>query len=193
MNKIFIILFFLSANLCLAEQRQSMEIIRNFSEINATTILSNFNKKDSIYIDFAGSSADYIFEQSLLKNSGKFYFIKHNAKANQYENQIKVSPIITSVEYKSLNNKDMLRIVKWEFSAVQVKSGMMNLIELPPQTFQDTLTYDEATADSKRLPRFLQTNVPEAPHSFYERIIEPAIIVTSAILTVALFFSIRSK
>ncbi len=194
MKNLFIILAILVALPCLAQQRRSIDILEDFSAKTAEAILLNFYEQDTIYLEFINPTTDYLLEKSLLKNKNYTFILYNKANSPQnIKNLLKINPSETAVKYSAIDRNRVRRDVSCESSAVKVISGKISAISIPAQSISDELTYSEALNDNSSLPNFLQATVPQKPSSFYEKIVEPAIIVSSAILTVALFFSIRSK
>ncbi len=161
---------------------------------NINGALSEYNI-DTLYLEILDSSENnsinLLIEIALLEANPGLTLIQSK------ENKL---PILTlqitdcSVSYTALNADEVLRNANLTMAAVfKAKSGVLQNITIPPLSGKDTLDWDLAATLNNNSPLFARGNLPERPRTFYKKIIEPILIVATAVMTVALFFSIRSK
>lgn len=191
MKYIFII-FFLPL-VCFSYHKSNFEIIDSLTrEISHKTV--NYALESGI------NSASY----SLNPSSFSWLFDKNlpiaasNSKLkllNESENKLNIFADNIKVYYQYLNqSKDsLIRVIEIDYAInFQDKTIKKNISKSTIQ-YSDFIHLDDISIVESDDYKFTKGIPPKSNLSFYKSIIEPVIILSSAALSVILFFSIRSQ
>lgn len=72
-------------------------------------------------------------------------------------------------------------------------NGDTNLLDKLNTSFRDTIDPEHIPAIENAMFPFTKGNIPKPKKSIFDEIIEPVIVVSAAVITVILFFSVRTK
>ena len=198
MKKLFLIviisLFFTSDLFSVPVIKTNIDIldsmISNYSKEISKQLKSKEIKKAVLQAN-SHSASELVYKHILANSNGIEFSFKKDSS------QILVNNIITkaNVRYENYpnNNDSVYRIIEVDISTIITdENGKAESINPQPQTFRELISREDIKfIDSKEFT-FTTAEVPERKLTFYEKIAEPLIIVTTAILTVVLLFTIRS-
>ncbi len=192
--KIFLLLF--TSSLLFAQGKTNLEMINKLVDSSSIKIASEITNKTVEYSLQLNSVAEYkelngIALTSITKNG-----IKLNTNSTK-ANKINYSITQAGVEYSNLFRDGLFGnyllernfVLRGNYS-IQNSSSVLDANTFY-FTVTDTIPYDRLIfVENNSLP-FTKSKAPEAP--FIPSILEPAIAITAVVVTVILFFSVRSK
>lgn len=198
--KKFLILFaflqILISGISLAEQSSNFSIIDSLTIELSNEIANHINNNQVQAIEIVVSSIpfDWLLEQNLVKSFNKKgikTFIYDSLSQNpKLKVQVKNFQLLYS---KVPKQTDLLqRNIKLEISGqLQIKNRLIS-IEIPVFDYQDFISREHITNIENTNHSFAKAEVPPPPFSWLYDVFQPAIVVGSAIITVILFFTVRS-
>lgn len=194
MNKIgFIISFFL--------------VLFCHSNGNANDLPTNKQIIDSIFDAFLSRIAIQLKEKKITEirvaNIGEFSYFQNKLINELVKNNIRIddNSLVTiklniedfQIQYIE-SNDELTRIIDINATLHFLeKNGEIKLLDKLNTSYKDQLSVEDVSAVENSLFPFTQGNKPKPKKSLFEEIIEPVIIVSTAIITVVLFFSVRTK
>jgi len=189
---LFIVQFVSNAQASVTTNAESLELLAKQAIEFA---IDNINLPDSTKIVYSISQnpADFLLEKELLANS-KFQFFSH--VSNNDSNLHKLSVITKDfyIEFNELFNDNLERIAKLDFLAMmEYPNGHKILLSDTSLVGNSIINIDLAERLNSTAPRFAKAQLPNKKRSIYEKLVQPAIVITATVLTVVLFFSVRSK
>lgn len=198
-KNIILFFFFLSAiqnNFILAQSKTNLEVFYSFTDSISKMISDNLvGELKEVKTKFILGEEYYIFSNQLTASLQKqgFTILPENSKSNCTLINLVIDQ--TKVEYGEIFRDGMFGELKLErklnLSGNFTLNG--NSTKYFPFSFSSTNTI--ALGEIKELETesfpFTQGSIPSEP--FLSSIIEPAIVITAAAVSVILFFSIRSK
>jgi hypothetical protein len=179
--------------------RPNSMILDLLTDISVVDICSYLNKQniDTFNLNVKHHPADWLVTQYLIskKNCNNIVFIKNDSLKNNYP-ELNIQIINLGVYYSldSNNNDSLNRIF-----IVNIRSNYVNknnqIIPLPDieKKYFDKISHDDIPFIENNSYPFATAPVPEPKRTFFEEVAEPLIVVTSAIVTVVLLFTVRSK
>ncbi len=192
--KIFLLLF--ASSLLFAQGKTNLEMINKLVDSSSIKIASEITNRTVEYSLQLNSVAEYkelngIALTSITKNG-----IKLNTNSTK-TNKIDYSITQAGVEYSNLFRDGLFGnyllerkfVLRGNYS-IQNSSSILDANTFY-FTVTDTIPYDRLIfVENNSLP-FTKGKAPDAP--FIPSILEPAIAITAVVVTVILFFSVRSK
>jgi len=177
------------------EIRSNFDVIDSLSKKAATEIILRLdhNKTDSLFINFAQNPAWWLIEQHLLsigKSSGKYFFTQDQINLSILSVNIKKM----NVEYYIHRDDDSLsrKITLIINNTLETSNGALSgLPEITIEWNDNISRNDLSYIESSPYP-FTKGQIPEPEQTFFEKIAEPVIFISTAIITIALLFSVRS-
>ncbi len=194
--KIKILLLLFTSSLLFAQGKTNLEMINRLVDSSSIKIASKITNKNVEYSLQLNSVAEYkelngIILTSITKNG-----IKLNTNSTK-TNRINYSITQAGVEYSNLFRDGLFGnyLLERNFVLSGNYSIQNSSSVLDANTFYftvtDTIPYDRLiSVENNSLP-FTKGKAPEAP--FIPSILEPAIAIATVVVTVILFFSVRSK
>lgn len=192
MNYYIFIILFLFCFKAVNAQDSNFDIIRNlFSESSIKIIEKNNNYGiDEITLAIKQSEASWLLEQMLVKNASD-----NNIKVmTKGGNKLNANILNIKIEYLLHENNDSLkRNIEVDIFASVLKNN--EIIDISPKSivYSDIITFDALDKIQSEEYMFANGDIPKKRVTFFEQYIEPIIITSAAILTVVLFFTIRSS
>jgi hypothetical protein len=155
----------------------------------------SFQAEEVVYVNINEHPAKSLIQYQLLEQKPEKYNIRFT---NDENHKPKINLIIGEVgaKYNYLNNDydEFMREIIIELSAFTTdKDGISIPIAPIVKKYSDVNPINQVTQLNQNSPEYLQATLAEPELSIYSKYIEPAVIVTVAVLTVVLFFSIRSN
>ncbi len=194
MNKIgFIISFFL--------------VLFCHSNCYSNDLPTNKQIIDSIFDAFLSKNTIQLKEKKITEirvaNIGEFSYFQNKLINELVKNNIRIddNSLVTiklnieDFQIQYIESKDELtRIIDLNATLYFLeKNGEIKLLDKLNTSYKDQLSVEDVSAVENSLFPFTQGNKPKPKKSFFDEIIEPVIIVSTAIITVVLFFSVRTK
>ncbi|MCK5742470.1 MAG: hypothetical protein KAH48_09650 [Chlorobi bacterium] len=177
---------------------------------------TNLQVLDSLAASVGSSLISYLSHRGFdsldisLGESPAKYYIKHRiigAKHSQplhlfekVDNSKRMPMVITinkcAISFHNIPNQPDSLIRRGEINlSVFIRTRENELISLPVfvEKQEDRVARDNVDALQNNSFPFLNPNIPDPELSFFEEFIEPIILVSSAVLTVVLLFTVRSN
>lgn len=175
--------------------------------IFATSVQTNKQIIDSVFNSFYSRIAfklteSKIYEVYIVQNSDYQYFINKLTNELYYKN-IKVANTTTTTLQLNINEfninylevKDNLNREITINASIYIieKNGELKLLDNLNTIYNDVIEMDDIDRLENEMFTFTKGKLPKSKKSFFDEIIEPVIVVGTAVLTVVLFFSVRTK
>lgn len=196
LNKNILIIFLLIFSLqpLISQTITNSQIIDSLFE-KAAVKISDFlkNKGDSINLNIINNSAASILKQKLAQHCKNKLFDVDSFKNNHLAYlEIIISDL--SLKYENISDDKIRRKITLKINTLFKNSN--NLLESLPEIeidFKDTVSRDSINLIDNQNYNIAHSKIPEQPKTFFQKILEPAIVVGSAAITVLLLFKIRSN
>lgn len=196
---------FLSIIPCLAyNPKTNSEIIessikKNIQKISNALLnqaLLNQNIK-SITLKIAPHPSNTIFEKSLIEEltSKNISVFTSNSDTSKIGNNLKISTDEFRISYElhPSNDDSLIRKSLFSYSVVLEKSdGRLHSITGIKEESCDTINFEDVKATSSFGYDFCTSPIPQQRKSFFKEVTEPVLIISTAIITAILLFTIRS-
>lgn len=162
----------------------SLEIINKLSETRNSEIILKFDETASSYFQ------DFLTNE-LLKSKIKIFT---KAGIGDELLEIKVSLTDFQIIYELLPDDDFKRSIRFKSTCfITDKNGSVNQLTNIKREFTDNLSADKMQTVEDPLLPVTKGKVPPPKSSWYDEILEPAIIISASVVSIILFFSVRSK
>lgn len=158
-------------------------------------ILSHFksNHYKDILIKHNDHPVNNLFTKYLLNHSNNINFYY---KSENTINEFNLEVLNYNIRYEIYEpNKDSLtRIIELQISAyIKNETGNYISIKIPNYYFCDVVSRDDIEIIESRHSDLTKAKVPPIPTTFFEEVTEPLIIISGAIITIILLFTVRSS
>lgn len=189
--------FVMLNNDCKSQTQSNMQILDSLIALSTNNICRILNSKaiNEAIVKFSNNSSTWLIKQNLLKsaenNHLKFYTKQPNKNLTVVEINIKEC----SIEYKPIEttNDSLKRLGNINLLGIITNiDGSMTKIKSNKYSYQDKVSRNNLVYINNSDYKFLNPKVPDKTIKFWEKIAEPLIVVSSAILVVILFFTVRS-
>lgn len=196
MFKIKTLFFFFICSLLLAQSKSNLEMINGLVDSSAILVASTIPNIDSTFDLDVNSPKEYNELNQRIVTSFARNKIKLNLDSLEI-NKINYSLSQVSVQYSDLFRDGLFGdyllertfILSGEYS-IQNFSNVSSA-DIFQYTVTDTISYDNFFfVENNSLP-FTKGKIPEAP--LLPSIVEPVVAITTVVVSVILFFSVRSK
>lgn len=177
------------------------------SNVYANEAQTNKQVIDSIFKSFYSKIAFKLYEFkiseiNIVQNPDYQYFI--NILINELsDDNIKLSTSsgttlklnINEFDIKYLEtNENLIRTINIDASIyILDKNGELKLLDNLHSRYNDIIEANEVTNIENEMFPFTKGKLPKGRKSFFDELIEPIIVVGATVLTVVLFFSVRTK
>lgn len=152
---------------------------------------------DSICLQFHNHIADFYIEKELLSKITKPTILKSPCNFNT--NNVYILNIIINnllVEYKKIetsNDKFNRKvIVSLSYYIIKPDKVILSIPEFS-SAYSDTISISEVKNIELNQYDFAKGTIPDEEPSFFSKIIEPLAVVGSVIISLVLFFTVRSN
>ncbi|MBU0476209.1 MAG: hypothetical protein KKF62_18840 [Bacteroidetes bacterium] len=196
LNKKTLLFFFVLCQVLLAQTKTNLELINQLVDSSSSQIVENLTELNSKYQLNISSPKEFHELKHRILNSFAINKIKidlDSATANKINYSLsKVSVQYTDLFKDGLFGDYLLKrkiFLSGDYS-IQ-KSSEILAADIFNYTLTDTISYDKySLAENNSLP-FTKGNIPDAP--FFPSILEPVVAITTVVVSVILFFSVRTK
>lgn len=175
------------------EYKTNYSIMNELSEKFADSLFTtlNLDNVNGIKLEIEDTSNSGLI---LRNTSNKFIELNINSETKNDSNFLKIKVLRYEVKYSLIDDspdslKRSIFLDIYSNSNLISKNGFKN----HQISFHDTIyTNDIELIESKNLP-YTRASIPTKEKSFFKQIVEPAILVSTAILTVIILFTVRSN
>ncbi len=195
--RFFITLTFVFFNILI---NSHSEKIINSNKFIIDSLLNNFsiditdkikeNNFDNVAFLESEVRPEYFFEYIILKTHNSLNIESNSSKI------LKIKLFINdfSIDYNNLNNGKIERQINLEITSFLIEQdGSRKVFTHQTRKYKDTLDNIEPQDIEDPNYAFTKGKFPARKKTLFEEIIEPAIIISTSIISVVLFFSVRSK
>jgi hypothetical protein len=181
--------------------RTNLEIIDSLIAASSDKFCAYLIKTSQKDINLKINKSDgYWLLTNKLLNTAKaknisFYLNDTSKTIHDQASIVNLTLNMISIEYtrEESDADSLVRSIRTELIGyIQNKDGKTEQLPVYSETFIDTIAADNVPYLETSLHSFTHSQVPPAPHSFFKEIAEPIIIIGTAIITVILFFTVRS-
>jgi hypothetical protein len=179
----------------LAQTRTNLEIVNDLIEKSVSNIDPNIIDKNILFNFIYNSSDSFNFLKARVIDSylKKGISISEN---NSLENKLEHSINNISIEYSNPYKDGFFgrimieRNIKVDAALLISDRSLIKTVDLS-NTYKDTIEVENISILENPSIPFTQSTVPELP--LFSNLLEPIIVVGTLIVTIILFFTIRSK
>lgn len=199
---VFIYIFLFAVSFSTADEnnnlpKSNVKIIKSII-MNVTADIKDKLKKrniDSIPVEISQSELKYIIEQELFSEKSTIQFTIWDASVESYPYiSIKIDQPSVRYDIYPPSEDSLTRIIEINlYARLRKNKRLIENFEFNPMLAQDTIARDDVILlEEGSLGKF-KGKVPEKEESFFHKVAEPVILVTTAIVTVALLYFVRSE
>ena len=194
----FLIILFTCQSYALAPLpvKNNFEVLESLAHKSSEELVSQIKSHscDTLAVTFEKYPGLWLVEQYLYSDKGLTFFSADSMLTNTARLVVRCKYL--GVRYSILNEgpDSLLREAEIRLSySLTDKSG--KIIQFPDinQFYEDHISRESILQIERPGHDFTKSEVPEAPESFFHELAEPIIAVGSAIITVVLFFTVRSE
>lgn len=157
--------------------------------VDSLIVNAQENNLDTLNIYIFPHKADYILKAALARNSEKVIIrLSDSSKNTNKEIIIKHARI----DYSEINDS-IQRTMVFEIESYDKNDGVIENYNLFRDDKKDLLEFSSQDYVEQSAPEFAKGNWPEQEKSFWESIGEPIVMVSAAVMTTVLLFTVRSK
>ena len=161
-------------------------------------IISNLSKSDikKSYLSVSEHPAKDLLKNLLIKNSSGLGVTFLEGIPNiSTDNSIEILIKETGVEYFETENDSIFtRIIIVDiFTSVRSVEGILSSIPETKYIYTDTIPSMSKYHIENSSANYTKAELPKKEMSFFEEILEPAIVIVTAAATVILLFTVRSE
>jgi len=198
-NKLFFIFLFLtyfaSLDLLIGNTPISnIEVLDSLSKNTADNInqfLINHNL-NSVFVSVDETEGNWLLTEHLLQNN-KIKLLTPQSQNKETFPLIEIHTKELKIEYSLHENSDSLfRTGKIELTAFFKSKEKTEIIDSLNFVYKDEISSSDVDFIKGKYP-FANPKIPEREHTFWENIVEQVVIITTAIITVVLLFTVRSN
>jgi hypothetical protein len=156
------------------------------------------NRFDTINISLNNAPAAWLIMQHLLSDSvcKGLVFIQNDSNKKNYKINVNIHIIESGISYKimSSDSDSLFRNAKITIKADYLsEKNEIKAIPAIEKSCSDKIDRKDIPFIESREHNFANSPVPEPETTFFEDIAEPVIVITTAIITVVLLFTVRSN
>lgn len=194
--KIIILFFFLACSLLAAQSKTNLEMINGLIDSSAIQVSSSITNLDYMYNLNINSIEEYDDLNQTILTSLVRKGVKLSLDSSEV-NKINYSLTQVRVEYSDLFRDGLFGdyLLERNFILIGEYSIQNNSAVTDADVFnysvKDTISYDDFFFVENNSQPFTKGKVPDAP--FFPSILEPVVAITTVVVSVILFFSVRSK
>ena len=198
-NKIFFIFLFItyfaSIDLLIGSTPISnIEVLDSLSKNTADNInqfLINHNL-NSVFVLVDETEGNWLLTEHLLQNN-KIKLLTPQSQNKETFPLIEIHTKELKIQYSLHENSDSLvRTGKIELTAFLKTKDKTEIIDSLNFVFEDEISCSDVDFIKGKYP-FTNPKIPEREQTFWENIVEPVVVITTAIITLVLLFTVRSN
>ncbi len=198
-NKIFFIFLFInyftSVNLLIGSTPISnIEVLDSLSKNTANKInqfISNHNL-NSVFVSVDETEGNWLLAEHLLQNN-KIKLLTPQSQSKETFPLIEIHTKELKIQYSLHENSDSLvRTGKIELTAFFKTKDKTEIIDSLNFVFEDEISCSDVDFIKGKYP-FANPKIPEREQTVWEKIVEPVVVISTAIITLVLLFTVRSN
>ncbi len=195
----FLLSFFTAFSSESIKIKTNFDILDSLSNVAIKTIYKNYSKQDTIFYKIIQNKSDWFIEKKLLELKGNHTLINLNNTTNKKITSKKSTIKIAIEQFDTKFNQietsrdSLLRNCTLALNIIKNSSNEASENFDIRLSKKDTINFDDITRINTSSFEFATTSAPPKKHSFFKRILEPALLVTTVAITTILFFTVRSK
>jgi hypothetical protein len=185
-------------------RKASMQLavrVRVLRKVENANKENDSSKRDTLYFSFAPHPAAWLLEQYLLPDLAPTWAMLRRLRAADTAQTRKhglLSLRVTdcAVRYfpcdhsdDSLTREAHIIVV----ASMEEASGLVMPIPTTALDYRDTVARRSITGLESKQYEFANSSVPEPQKTFWKTVVEPAIVVAAAVITVVLLFTVRTQ
>ncbi|MCX7737268.1 MAG: hypothetical protein N2319_11210 [Candidatus Kapabacteria bacterium] len=154
---------------------------------------SAFSEFDTVNLIFKGKD-DFLVKKHILNHFNNLNIVTFENEQSGSQNQLEIVIEELKTTIKNTDDKDnFIREIFLKYTFFQKVNGVIkNPLEFT-ENYQDTIRKTDINQINSENHSFAKAELPQEKPTVFEQIIEPLIIVSAAVLTVILLFTIRSN
>ncbi len=198
-NKIFFIFLFItyfaSIDLLIGSTPISnIEVLDSLSKNAANKIeqfISNHNF-NSVYVSIDETEGNWLLSEHLLQNN-KIKLLTPQSPNKDSFPLIEIHTKELKIQYYLHENPDSLvRTGKIELTAFLKTKDKTEIIDSLNFVYKDEISCSDVDFIKGKYP-FANPKIPEREQTVWEKIVEPVVVISTAIITLVLLFTVRSN
>jgi hypothetical protein len=204
---LFIFISFLFLNIQVQSQslqtaKSNLEIMDSLAKSSASSVLNFLSEKkiSSVNLFVAQNDASLMLLRAFASTKNNFnidIYSTLTSKTEDFQTDLNIAIINIETIYSNIeDNRDSLQRECFLHLESFLKSKSTGKIEsLPPVKliYKDKIPRENADRLNNKSYQFANATIPEEQKTFWEEVGVPFILVSSAIITVVLLFTVRSK
>lgn len=198
-NKLFFIFlcvnYFASFNLLIGNSPISnIEVLDSLSKNSANKInqFIIYQKLNSVFVSVDETEGNWLLIEHLLQNN-KIKLLTPQSQNKDSFPLIEIHTKELKVEYSLYENSDsIIRTGKIELTAFLKTKEKTEIIDSLNFVFTDEISCSDIDLIKGKYP-LTNPIIPEREQTVWEKIIEPVVMISTAIITLVLFFTVRSN
>ncbi len=196
----FLLLSFTSS-FSVAEQREALtniKVIKQDLVAMADSIITQLihNNCDTVYSNIKTIEAERFFNSLLLSraaNANIALFVSDNGTSKKPYLDFSNSILVKYANDEN-DNDSLLRYIDCDLSAtLLLKDNRILPLNFDIETNIDKISREDAVLYNESTYKFAKAKIPEPPSSFWKDIVQPVAVVSAAVITVVLLFTMRSN
>lgn len=195
LNLLILFFFFAFIYQGLSSIRSNLEIFDSLSQKIAEEFIKEniISEYDTLLVSFSGKN-DFLIRKHILSLYNKHKIILIEKDTSSLPNELKLVTEELKVSMKStLEKETYIRQINVKYTFFLKIRGIIRTPAEFVEFYQDTVKKGEITQINSEDHPFASAELPEEKQTVFEQIIEPLIIVTAAVITIVLLFTIRSN
>lgn len=148
-------------------------------------------KKRCFNLETNSSEIDFIIESKLLEKFPEFSFHKNR---DNHCPKLKINTLNIAVNYKLLEDENVEREISVHINTIiESKEEPLKQIHNKALKYNDLIKSHELNNIQRSPYTFDKAEIPKEDNSFYDNYLQPIIFIGTAIITIAILFTVRSN
>lgn len=170
-------------------------LLRQSSRLLAKQLRQPLFPQDTLYVQVVSHEGSWMLESSLFSEMKR---IKRFRANDSLHHRFKLSVRITDLATRYFATEGQFDMIAREVSCglaatIETDDGVVQPLEPIQQQYHDTIPRQTISTLESKQYSFTTSSLPEAKPDFWKQVLEPAIIIVSGALIVALFFLVRTQ
>lgn len=175
--------------------RKNIDIFDSLSQKIAEDFIkyNHFNNLDTLYLSINGKD-DFLIRKHIFRlfNNLNLTLVENETNSALNSLDIVIEEMQTSL-IRTPERDSLIRKISVRYSFFPKENGIIKKPVEFLETYQDKVLSNDVNMINNENFSFAKAEIPGENPTFFEQIIEPLIIVTAAVITVILLFTIRSN
>ncbi len=194
---IFLLLFFFLAIIYEGSSaiRTNIEIFDSLSKKIANEFIKSleFRESDSVFFSIKGED-NFLIKKHIYGQLNNLNIVLLEKEAYSTSNHLEVIVDDLKASFNITDEKDIyIREINVKYTFFQKVDGIIKSPLKFRESYQDTVRKSDINQINSENHSFAKAEIPLERPTIFEQILEPLIIVTAAVITVILLFTVRSN